>query len=415
MGPWSPAGPNWQDAIRTDLVSAITAAEMQCDDPDKVASRWSEIVEIDRADVDGVPTIPLDNATLRFVPITDGRGEGLGGIDLACSDPDTVRANAERARRAGRRRPRVPRRDALLPAVADRRRVLSAGRGRLRREPVAADSGRRRRTRAGGVGSASIAAVEPVGGSVAGQIGSVPDTGNATSITTPLSAHARSPRSTRSRYGATGSASPVPASCRATATAMPIGRRQLEDRAAGGAGHRVEARRHAAHQRAGQRGEPADDAEAGEHHPGQHRRRVRGVLVDEQRPTTACRGRRRAHPAATSSRWPMRSARRPANGDSTAPIGADGASPNPAASGDQPHTSTKNDGISTSQPNVEPTNSAWAMLPTVKLRSRNRSRSSSGCRVARRAHDERRQQDGGHEQRRRWSAGRPSPTRRPGR
>jgi hypothetical protein len=77
-------------------VSAITAAEMQCDDPDKVASRWSEIVEIDRTDVDGVPTIPLDNATLRFVPVTDGRGEGLGGIDLACSDPDTVRANAAR-------------------------------------------------------------------------------------------------------------------------------------------------------------------------------------------------------------------------------------------------------------------------------------------------------------------------------
>jgi hypothetical protein len=96
MGPWSPAGPNWQDAIRTDLVSAITAAEVQCEDPEKVASRWSEIVEIDRADVDGVPTIPLDNATLRFVPVTDGRGEGLAGIDLACSDPDTVRANAER-------------------------------------------------------------------------------------------------------------------------------------------------------------------------------------------------------------------------------------------------------------------------------------------------------------------------------
>ena len=75
----------------------------------------------------------------------------------------------------------------------------------------------------------------------------------------------------------------------------------------------------------------------------------------------------------------MRSARRPANGDRMAPTTAAGASPNPAASGDQPHTSWKNDGISTSQPNDEPTNSAWAMLPTVKLRSRNRSRSSSGA------------------------------------
>ena len=96
MGPWSPAGPQWQQAIRTDLVSAITAAEMQCEDPEKVATRWSEIIQIDRADVDGVPTIPLDNATLRFVPIVDGRPEGLAGIDVACSAPDTVRENAAR-------------------------------------------------------------------------------------------------------------------------------------------------------------------------------------------------------------------------------------------------------------------------------------------------------------------------------
>ena len=43
-----------------------------------------------------MPTIPLDGAALRFVPITDGRPEGLAGIDLACSDPDTVKANAAR-------------------------------------------------------------------------------------------------------------------------------------------------------------------------------------------------------------------------------------------------------------------------------------------------------------------------------
>ena len=69
---------------------------MQCDDPEKVATRWSEIIEIDRADVEGVPTIPLDNATLRFVPMVDGRPEGLAGIDLACSAPDTVLARTPR-------------------------------------------------------------------------------------------------------------------------------------------------------------------------------------------------------------------------------------------------------------------------------------------------------------------------------
>ena len=90
-GPWSPAGPDWQQAISTDVVSAITAAEIQCDDPDAVAARWAEIVEIDRAEIDGVPTIELSNASLRFVGVADGRGEGLGGIDLATVDAERVR------------------------------------------------------------------------------------------------------------------------------------------------------------------------------------------------------------------------------------------------------------------------------------------------------------------------------------
>ena len=94
-GPWSPAGPDWQSAIRTDVVSAITAAEVQCDDPDAVSARWSEIIEIDREKADGAPTIPLSNARLRFVPITDSRGEGLGGIDLATADAGWVHAAAE--------------------------------------------------------------------------------------------------------------------------------------------------------------------------------------------------------------------------------------------------------------------------------------------------------------------------------
>ena len=93
-GPWSPAGPDWQQAISTDVVSAITAAEIQCDDPDAVSARWTEIVEIDRARIDGAPTIELSNASLRFVPVTDGRGEGLGGIDLATVDAERVRRAA---------------------------------------------------------------------------------------------------------------------------------------------------------------------------------------------------------------------------------------------------------------------------------------------------------------------------------
>jgi hypothetical protein len=94
QGRWSPAGPDWQQAVRTAVVAGITAAELQCEDPDKVARRWSEILELDVEDRTGVASLALANATLRFVPVTDGRGEGLGGIDLRVVDPDRLRAAA---------------------------------------------------------------------------------------------------------------------------------------------------------------------------------------------------------------------------------------------------------------------------------------------------------------------------------
>ncbi len=85
-GPWTPAGPDWQRA-RTDRVQGIGAAELQCEQPAEVARRWAEIAELP---LDGDLTLTLDNAQLRFVPCTDGRPEGLGGIDLHCADPQPV-------------------------------------------------------------------------------------------------------------------------------------------------------------------------------------------------------------------------------------------------------------------------------------------------------------------------------------
>jgi len=94
-GPWWPAGKNWEPYVRTDLVAGISAAEIQSPDPEPLARRWSEIAEIDLTRDDaGNPTIALDNATLRFVADPDGRGEGLGGIDVITQDRDAVLAGA---------------------------------------------------------------------------------------------------------------------------------------------------------------------------------------------------------------------------------------------------------------------------------------------------------------------------------
>ena len=94
-GPWEPAGRDWQRARRLERVTGILAAEVQCDDPEQVASRWSKIAEIPLADEQGQPCLPLDNASVRFVPCNDGRPEGLGGIDVSCADKAAVLAAAE--------------------------------------------------------------------------------------------------------------------------------------------------------------------------------------------------------------------------------------------------------------------------------------------------------------------------------
>jgi hypothetical protein len=94
-GPWMPAGPAWQDAVRTDVVRGIAAAEIQAPDPSGLAQRWSDILEVPvTADGDGRTALSLENGTVRFVPDRDGRGEGLGGVDLVVADRDRLLAAA---------------------------------------------------------------------------------------------------------------------------------------------------------------------------------------------------------------------------------------------------------------------------------------------------------------------------------
>ena len=91
-GPWEPAGPNWQRA-KTNLVEGISVAELQCNDPESAANRWAEIAELPVRD----NQIALDNASLRFVACTDGRPEGLGGLDLITENATEIIGRAQQA------------------------------------------------------------------------------------------------------------------------------------------------------------------------------------------------------------------------------------------------------------------------------------------------------------------------------
>jgi hypothetical protein len=95
-GPWHPAGRNWKPYVRTDHVSGISAAEIQSPEPDVLAARWAAMAEIDlETDSAGNPVMQMDNAAVRFVEETDGRGEGLGGIDVIAEDREAIIAGAK--------------------------------------------------------------------------------------------------------------------------------------------------------------------------------------------------------------------------------------------------------------------------------------------------------------------------------
>jgi hypothetical protein len=116
-GPYHPAGPRWRGAHGADAEEQIMAAELQSADPARLAARWAEILRRPVRDASGVPTIDLDLGTLRFVPVADGRGEGLGGIDVKIP-------RHERARFAARQKD-VPEEDGVLMLCGTRVRLVS--------------------------------------------------------------------------------------------------------------------------------------------------------------------------------------------------------------------------------------------------------------------------------------------------
>ena len=87
--------------MRTAVIKQYQAVELQSSDPRSLAERWSSIAEIPlRQDSRQRFEMPLDNASVRFVEATDGRGEGLGGIDIVVNDRQRL---LEAAQRRGRR------------------------------------------------------------------------------------------------------------------------------------------------------------------------------------------------------------------------------------------------------------------------------------------------------------------------
>ncbi len=93
---YHPAGPGWNAHVRTTVAKSILGAELQSDRPERLAAKWSEILARPARPIDDQWRLDVDNASLRFVPAKDGRGEGLSGIDLQVTEPARVLDSARR-------------------------------------------------------------------------------------------------------------------------------------------------------------------------------------------------------------------------------------------------------------------------------------------------------------------------------
>jgi hypothetical protein len=93
---WRWAGPAWRSSVRTDVVTGISGVVVQADEPDKIARRWSEVLDVP-VGPDGV--MALDGGgRIRFVAATDGRGDGVSAVEVTGDAPALRRRAADRGR-----------------------------------------------------------------------------------------------------------------------------------------------------------------------------------------------------------------------------------------------------------------------------------------------------------------------------
>lgn len=84
IGPYPPAGPDWQTFIRKDVTHALTGVEMQSPDPQGLAEHWGRIIGLPVSrDASGAPELKLPNCSFVFVK---GDSEIMSGLTFRVSD-----------------------------------------------------------------------------------------------------------------------------------------------------------------------------------------------------------------------------------------------------------------------------------------------------------------------------------------
>jgi len=81
-GDWIPAGPDWREWSKANVITGIAGVRIATADPVAMANRWAALL--------GVPsssggTLHLSQGTIKFVPVTSGI-DGLIAVDLTSSE-----------------------------------------------------------------------------------------------------------------------------------------------------------------------------------------------------------------------------------------------------------------------------------------------------------------------------------------
>src|SRR5216684_4312829 len=93
LGPYPPAGPDWQKSIAKDVTQALIGVEMESPEPRALAEHWGRIIGIPVTQNQGEePELKLPNASFRFVK---GMSDIMSGLTFRVGDIAAVRDAAK--------------------------------------------------------------------------------------------------------------------------------------------------------------------------------------------------------------------------------------------------------------------------------------------------------------------------------
>ena len=96
QGHWHPVGGlGWEDKVKQDITVDYLGVELQSPDPLELAELWGKVAGLNISRNGAEFSMDFNNATVRFVEAEDGRGPGLGGLDIAVANRDHILGEAE--------------------------------------------------------------------------------------------------------------------------------------------------------------------------------------------------------------------------------------------------------------------------------------------------------------------------------